>query len=79
MQDDGTRHVSGGVDVEDTMSSPSKPLSQASSLADRIFLLREEEERERHIQEEAWNVGMFARRTESGIATSEESATNLYV
>ncbi|KAI5334701.1 hypothetical protein L3X38_024834 [Prunus dulcis] len=79
MQDNGTRLVSGGVVLEDTTSSPGKSLSQASSLADRIRSLKDEEERERHIREEAWNVGMFVRRTESGIATQEESATNLYM
>ncbi|CAB4295078.1 unnamed protein product [Prunus armeniaca] len=44
MQDNGTRPVSGGVDLEDTASSPSKSLSHAPSLEESATNLYVHEE-----------------------------------
>lgn len=52
-------------DLEDTASAPGKSTNHESSMADRIRRLREEEELERRVREEAWNLGILGRGGES--------------
>lgn len=52
-------------DFEDTASASGTATNQEASTADRIRRLREEEERERRVREEAWNAGVFSRGGES--------------
>ncbi|CAL9001983.1 unnamed protein product, partial [Prunus brigantina] len=61
------------------IDGPSPVRDTSASRREGVMQNDEEEEQEQCIREEAWNVGMFARRIESGIATPEELATNLYV
>lgn len=77
-QSSGTGPEQRGVGVNDTAFPPSKSLYHTSSLADKIRSLRDDEERERRIREEAWHAGMFGRRDENVSAIQEDLAAIQY-